>query len=125
MKEIKFRFWNKQIGVMTSDVPCLLSVNPLKPTSFSNVFDEIGEFYEAMQYTGLKDKNGKEIYDGDVVNIYRELVNEVGDESAEIFRNIKVEWNYKMLAVLVHDIDGVEVIGNIYENTELLETSNT
>jgi len=82
-----------------------------------------------MQYTGLKDKNGKEIYEGDVVewvwengNIYREVVKwkEIPTEETSCF-------GFEFSGDLISKYGGrdtVEIIGNIYENPELLETLN-
>jgi len=87
-----------------------------------------GEFVDCvlMQYTGLKDKNGKEIYEGDIVHVtdffhgdakvYKGVVKFVGGyyqiEGQDI-RNAPLGW--------IISSDDLEVIGNIYENPELLE----
>lgn len=85
---------------------------------------------DLMQSTGLKDKNGKEIFEGDVVTFEDEI--RCGDD-LDIFLNIGVvEYGQGMFyisnrqSVCADDLlDGemwdVEVIGNIYENQELIE----
>lgn len=106
MREIKFRAWDKENKKIVDviDFSCM------------NYPDK----YEVMQYTGLLDKNGKEIYEGDVVNIDRNIVNEVGDESSETIEGVEIKWNYEQLQQLTYDIEGIKVIGNIYENPDLL-----
>ena len=75
--------------------------------------------YVLMQYTSLKDKNGKEIYEGDIVES-GELKSDDADDTycyIEKYRNV-VE--FKHGEFLWADEDG-EVIGNIYENPELIK----
>lgn len=85
------------------------------------------EDYVLMQYTGLKDKNGKEVFEGDVVEAMQEY--ELGEDkwygvgkveyynASFIFRyEIDDSW------ALLTSFDEVKIIGNIYENPELLET---
>ena len=123
MREIKFRAWDKEQRKMWQTG---LSSPHLQ---FNNgeifwLYDRghklqngIDKSIVLMQYTGLKDKNGKEIYEGDIVK---------WDEGANISQ--VVWWNEHgqfMLKDGVNDGVGIgtmslELIGNIYENPELL-----
>jgi len=72
---------------------------------------------EIMQFTGLKDKNGREIYEGDIINddgiiMFIEFV-----QGAFCKCNDNGNW-------IIHSCDKIEVIGNIYENSELLKTES-
>jgi uncharacterized phage protein (TIGR01671 family) len=79
-----------------------------------------------MQYTGLKDKNGREIYEGDIVRYKLGGDWIVGDVryDADSARYVKraekagSSWDYKDLASYA---SSTQVIGNIYEDPELLE----
>jgi uncharacterized phage protein (TIGR01671 family) len=77
--------------------------------------------WEWLEYTGLKDKNGKEIYEGDIVKWFDEI-----GENPNLF---KVEYDeaHWIIVPISETMDGwylgnnvLEVIGNIYENPELL-----
>jgi uncharacterized phage protein (TIGR01671 family) len=80
-----------------------------------------------MQYTGLKDKNGKEIYEGDIVDVWHLPTEEEPHEDknrAEVRFNKGQFWctyyGFPVHSWACNDKSAIEVIGNIYENPELL-----
>jgi len=123
MRTIKFRAWNKVIKKMAYDIQneydcsCNYTDGDLTyQDSFSNYFDDgSGEDrWVVMQYTGLKDKNGKEIYEGD---IYREF-GEISVVPSEM------SWNCGCCDSVygwATDAEMYEIIGNIYEHSYLLD----
>ena len=80
------------------------------------------------QYTGLKDLNGKEVYEGDILLFeydyeeYGNYITEVKfeDYAFKVFELFSTEWNHLEDMVCNGVVDG-KIIGNIYENPELLE----
>ncbi|HES9555866.1 TPA: hypothetical protein VPL04_001926 [Streptococcus pneumoniae] len=89
---------------------------------------------ELMQSTGLKDKNGKEIFEGDIVRTTRFLgrADEIGGfyeyekDYVGVVKVLEGSWVIDTGSVAVRlwsEIDESEVLGNIYENPELLEVN--
>ena len=115
MREIKFRAWNVLENKMIpwEEMWSILGVTSI--TTYEHQHDSIGKtkpLYIPMQYTGLKDKNGKEIYEGDIL---------YGNEDEN--DTVVYEENKFILQPLGDDSifwEKSEVIGNIYENKELL-----
>lgn len=72
------------------------------------------ENVKIMQYTGLTDKNGKEIYEGDVIK-YESVYGDIGTK--------KVDFEEGMFCVshlALAQLSSIEILGNIYENPELI-----
>jgi uncharacterized phage protein (TIGR01671 family) len=119
MREIKFRAWDGE------NMMCNLDSINLEELRLG-VFSEDGETHKPatyMQYTGLKDKNGKEIYEGDIVKVNnRSSLYEVVWETSGAYFRVKSQLSDSGFAFHVLDQynDRLEVIGNIYENPELL-----
>jgi len=107
MREIKFRAWHKKDNTMYNKGwydDLLLG-------------EDIGNKY-LMQYTGLKDKKGVEIYEGDIVKtISRDNMVGVVEywKDRFIIRRVNKAQNISLLST------DLEIIGNIYENLELLQ----
>jgi uncharacterized phage protein (TIGR01671 family) len=138
MREIKFRAWDKQNKRMIEwdNLGCIALDDCLRGKSIN---------YELMQFTGLKDKNRIDIYEGDIVIMHDLLLNpdnnpeiekiikEIGIEDDDIklegeilkiefiagmfmLRNKKWSFNIGRFSRLQ-----IEIVGNIYENPELIK----
>lgn len=97
---------------------------------------QLADSYDLMQYTGLHDKNGREVYEGDILKVtseegeswesYVATVKWFGKEDYPAFdlEGIPTSWSYDANALATIFQEGVEtceVIGNTFENPELLE----
>jgi hypothetical protein len=108
---------------------------------FNGELDFIGDYItfvrkadeiELMQSTGLKDKNGKEIFEGDVISTYTDNLVIKRDNLLGFYVEVGEKRNYFAETVDIEYLDlfakdfgvAVEIIGNIYENPELLEMEN-
>jgi uncharacterized phage protein (TIGR01671 family) len=113
MREIKFRGWDKEFkGYVYTD----FFEDDMFRSAVGNFFKN-SSFSILEQYTGLKDKNGREIYEGDVIAVkLNNIKNHEVDKIA--FDNGCYTWRDYVLCYVKHEAD---IIGNIHENPELLE----
>jgi len=120
MREIKFRAWSEKEKQFVDDFLIDRLGNGYKTNNFELWGDDMG--IVISQYTGLKDKNRKEIYEGDIVKI-------LGYEAIGYVYYKKCGfWIQEIKTAVDNDTTwsgtmGEKVIGNIYENPELLEQS--
>jgi uncharacterized phage protein (TIGR01671 family) len=141
-REIKFRAWDKKCKVMRQ-------WEWIRNCEFPFISDEWGthlldeKVFELMQYTGLKDKNGKEIYEGDIVvgtftpdtasgylgqnpHSYEFTGSVVFEHYGFKYlnsnnHNKKNSRNWLHKSIGDFRLSGIVIIGNIYENPELLK----
>lgn len=120
MREIRFRAWDRgRKRFHWGNGNLMLALNGTKFWQFAFNAPEIvnQDNYILMQYTGLKDKNGKPIYEGDIV---KKTCYYSGIVTTEIIKYNNGSFRTKE-TIIVDSCRYFEVIGNIYENPELLK----
>lgn len=126
MREIKFRAWDNTTKEMLQLQKMSFKTSKCMPYGGNIEF----EFDSLMQYTGLKDKSGKEIYEGDILSI--EIKDKTIKDKIIVSGNTVVEYKNCKFGVVWgwhRDFIGLDgfyntdfkIKGNIYENPELLE----
>ena len=121
MREIKFRAWDKEELEMRDWKT--ISKN-LTMEGFYDVIMNLKKF-DLMQFTGLEDKNGKEIYEGDIVKFKTlDVTDESNKPTLEWIEKVEFKKGSFMVKDFYLDRDN-EIMGNIYEDAGLLEKRNS
>ena len=137
MREIKFRvlidyriYYQDEYDAYSDN---LTSIDICKKTititgfyNYENVYRFEDEKVKLMQYTGFKDKNGKEIYEGDILFFRDENTKYVvvWQDAAFIIKSIEIRKYSEEMCWLDDTEICCEIVGNIYENKNLLEENN-
>lgn len=125
MREIKFRIWVKDrkeifevvlINYVSKKVTYILE----KIGHLLNIRHDKFNDVEFMQYTGLKDMMGKEIYEGDIVKFLNGIFEVIWCNEKASFMLKNKEYK-EFLSFVYENNNEMEIVGNIYENPKLME----
>jgi len=130
MREIRFRAWDKTEQNMFRVDQITFNKNTTL-TDYPHILDEHNDVHDLettvlLQFTGLHDKNGKEIYEGDIVHGHwydkSRVATIIFENGSFWIKGSDMIGNTEGFQFLLGSIyGGIEVIGNIYENPELLK----
>lgn len=118
----RYRAWDKEFKEMVQVDALVFDEQIIKATyKNGNVVKEDLKNYVLMQSTGLKDKNGKEIFEGDIIGIRDGLLNGVVEFNIDLGMWTNSLLRYNNFERLCSIADSREIIGNIWEHPELAE----
>lgn len=137
MREIKFRAWDKktkkmrtvesigfgELSYYNEGYPVVNMIGRDCINDKDIIIHRDSYQHELMQYTGLKDKNGKEIYEGDILLYNNDIKTVVNYKNGAFVRSYENSNVYLLYDSFIADgcLDDYEVIGNIYKDKHLLE----
>ena len=133
MREIKFRVWDNVEHKMYKHAQYGICEESDQVVPFGNLL--LRGYFEIMQYIGLHDKNGTEIYEGDILRLWRS-VGSNGELRREHYKPLPVTYcsiwcqfvandeSTKNQYCIWNDFGAFEVVGNVYQNSELMKESD-
>lgn len=124
MREIKFRAWDKTNQKMLYNGIILDMSDCSRHSTMAGFTGFTPDNIDLMQFTGLRDKNGKEIYEGDIISGEDEIHWKIVFRQAAYFaysESTFIDIDDRWTELNIFDLNYFEVIGNIYENEDLLK----
>lgn len=125
----RYRAWNKATKEMY-EVDDIMSIDFGKSEiSVKTLFSERTNYYNfndivLMQSTGFTDKNGKEIFEGDIIDSYDVGLSGIIEFRSDLGAFVSTLIEYNNFDRLCNIANSTKIIGNIFENLELVEVSS-
>ena len=117
MRKHKYRAWDKENKVWVNVEGFLCKEGKITHIITDDRCEYELKYFKLVEFTGLNDKNGFEIFEGDMVS------NDLKEKGIVKWEGIGFNWGNNF-SINKGDTDEIEVIGNIYENPELLKVAN-
>jgi uncharacterized phage protein (TIGR01671 family) len=121
----RFRAWDKEFKEMVQVDALVFDEQIIKATyKNGNIVKEDLKNYVLMQSTGLTDKNGKEIFEGDIIDSYDVGLSGIIEFRPDLGAFVSTLIEYHNFERLCNVANSAKIIGNIWENLELAEVGS-